>query len=84
MTALVLSSLSLLLAVGSTFYAYAVKAFEYFDPILLVIIRSGLGLSCLALVLSLMALRSPSGTRWHGLIASVGTLSIWLIAVTTE
>jgi hypothetical protein len=82
--ALVISSMSWFLAVGGTFYATVVQPFEYFDPVLILIVRSGLGLSVLALAFSLMALRIPSSTRWHTLFASVGTLSFWLVAASLE
>jgi len=65
------------LAICSVSYALVIRAFPYYDPLLLKIYACGAVLSLLAVVFSCIGAWRPSSLRWHSLILSCGMLVLW-------
>lgn len=72
-------------SLGAVSVAYAqVHAFRSYDPLLMKIFRTGLLLSCGALLLGLMGIWRPSSLRWHTPTSAVATAAFWLMAAALE
>jgi hypothetical protein len=82
--ALILTTGSGLLAVGSLVFSGATGGFAYYDPRLLRIFRIGLLLSSLALLAALIGVAFRSSLRWQVPLASIGMLVFWLLAAAGE
>src|SRR6266404_5687889 len=78
-----LTTLSVLLALETAFYARVVRSFPYYDPVLMKIYAYGMLLSLAAFMIALGGLWRPSSVRWHAPLCAVGMLTFWVMAASS-
>jgi hypothetical protein len=84
LAALVLTTSSGLLAIGTLFYARVAGGFAYYDPSLLRIFKIGLLLSLAALIGGLIGVAFRSPLRWQAAVAAFGMVIFWFLSASAE
>lgn len=73
-----LASASALVAVASIIYANSIRAFAFYDPLLMKILGVGTLLALEGIVIGMGGVWRPSALRWHSLISAFEMLAFWL------
>ena len=79
-----LSTASGILAVSTIVYAFVIRAFPFYDPMLLRIYAWGCLLSASGIVLGFTGVSKPNALRWHAPLAGLGMLAFWIVAAAGE
>jgi hypothetical protein len=78
-----LATASALLAISSVAYAH-VHYFEYYDPLLMRILRSGALLSMAGFAFAISGVWGKNVLRWFAVASAVCTFTFWLLAAAEE
>jgi hypothetical protein len=82
--ALMLATVSAIVALATSIYAQTVGGFPYYDPLLLKIYRIGILLALGAVLISLGGVWRPNPIRWHALASGLAMILFWFASAMSE
>jgi len=79
-----LATVSAVLAAYALFHAHFIRAFDYYDPLLMKFYGWGMLLALGGLICSLTGSFRKTVIRWPALVSSFGMLALWFISAMGE